>query len=119
MADYYVWSGATGTGDGSTWANAYTTLLGAVAGATGTGPHNIIVDSALNESPAGIANIGAATAGATINIQSVNRGGRTTGTGHDGLQSGATLSTANTFADRKSTRLNSSHVSEFRMPSSA
>ena len=99
MADYYVWSGATGAGTGASWADAYTTLTGALAGATGTGPHNIIVDSALAESvAAAAANITAATAGATINIQSVNRGGRTTGTGHDGLLSGASVSTANTYA---------------------
>src|SRR3954471_2361668 len=31
MASYYVWSGATGTGTGATWANAYTTLTLALA----------------------------------------------------------------------------------------
>src|SRR5580765_8501680 len=31
MASYYVWSGATGTGSGATWANAYTTLTLAFA----------------------------------------------------------------------------------------
>lgn len=99
MADYYVWSGATGAGTGATWADAYTTLTAALAGATGAGPHNIIVDSALNETTsAAAANINAATAGATIAILSVNRGGRTTGTGHDGVTKGATISAPNTFA---------------------
>lgn len=32
MANYYVWSGATGAGTGADWTNAYTTLEGAVAG---------------------------------------------------------------------------------------
>lgn len=41
MAVKYVWSGATGTGDGSSWTNAYTTLLAAVAG--GLGNYDTIV----------------------------------------------------------------------------
>src|SRR6478609_9462058 len=32
MADVYLWSGATGTGTGATWANAFTTLSAAIAG---------------------------------------------------------------------------------------
>jgi hypothetical protein len=32
MASYYVWSGATGTGTGASWANAYTTLTLAFSG---------------------------------------------------------------------------------------
>jgi len=31
MASYYVWSGATGSANGTTWANAYTTLTLAYA----------------------------------------------------------------------------------------
>src|SRR5580765_7618818 len=31
MAVYYVWSGATGTGTGASWANAFTTLTTAFA----------------------------------------------------------------------------------------
>jgi hypothetical protein len=99
MADYYVWSGATGAGTGASWADAYTTLAAALTGATGTGPHNILVDSALSETTsAAAANVNAATAGATLAILSVNRGGRTTGTGHDGILKGATFSAPNTFA---------------------
>lgn len=99
MADYYVWSGATGAGTGASWADAYTTLTAALAGATGAGPHNILVDSALSETTtAAAANVNAATAGATIAILSVDRGGRTTGTGHDGILKGASISAPNTFA---------------------
>jgi hypothetical protein len=32
MASYYVWSGATGSANGTTWANAYTTLATAFSG---------------------------------------------------------------------------------------
>jgi hypothetical protein len=37
MAQRYIWSGATGTGDGSSWANAHTTLAAAIAAAAGGG----------------------------------------------------------------------------------
>ena len=30
MASYYVWSGATGIANGSSWANAFITLIGRV-----------------------------------------------------------------------------------------
>jgi hypothetical protein len=36
MADFYVWSGATGTANGSSWANAYTTLGAATGVAAGS-----------------------------------------------------------------------------------
>jgi len=35
MAIYYVWSGATGTANGSSWANAYTTFSSGVGGKAG------------------------------------------------------------------------------------
>lgn len=100
MADYYVWGGATGAGTGASWADAYTTITAALAGATGAGPHNLIVDYQLAESVTSAAvNLNAATSGGTIAIISVDRGGRTTGTAHDGYKAGAAISVGtNAFA---------------------
>lgn len=36
MAQYYIWSGATGAGDGSSWANAYTTIAAAITAHSST-----------------------------------------------------------------------------------
>ena len=44
MADVALWSGATGTGDGSSWANAYKTLAGVIS-AQGLAPTRIFVAS--------------------------------------------------------------------------
>lgn len=44
MADVALWSGATGAGDGSSWANAYTTI-GAVIAAIGSLPTRVFVAS--------------------------------------------------------------------------
>lgn len=51
MADRYVWSGATGAADGTTWADAYTTL--AAAAAVDTAGDNIYVAQDHSESTAG------------------------------------------------------------------
>lgn len=45
MADCYIWSGATGTGTGASWANAYTTALGAFVGFVGTNDQNFFIAS--------------------------------------------------------------------------
>jgi len=51
MADVYVWSGATGSGTGANWANAFTTLTAAVVGmAAGS---RVFVANDHNESTAG------------------------------------------------------------------
>ena len=44
MADVALWSGATGAGDGSSWADAYTTLAAAITG-QGSNPTRVFVAS--------------------------------------------------------------------------
>lgn len=55
MADYYVWSGATGVANGSSWTDAYTTLAAAASGKTAGSRYLLASDHA--ESTAGAISI--------------------------------------------------------------
>lgn len=91
MGTFYVSTtiGNSDANDGSTWTLAKQSVAGALAAATGVGPHLIYVDKDSNYS-ATSASItwNAATANAQISIISVNRNGSTT-TGHSGWYPGA------------------------------
>lgn len=72
MADRYVWSGATGAGNGTSWADAYTTLLSVAA--VDTAGDTIHVASDHSESLAGPMTLNwAGTSASPVKIISENR----------------------------------------------
>ena len=76
MASYYVWSGATGSANGTSWANAYTTLTAAFTGHAAGDTYYVAHDHA--ETPAAGTNIALASLGtvtAPTKIVCVNRAG--------------------------------------------
>jgi hypothetical protein len=74
VANKYCWSGATGTGDGSSWANAYTTLTLAAAGMAAGDDLWVAHDHA--ETTAGAVTINIpSTDGTTSRVIAVSRAG--------------------------------------------
>lgn len=74
MASYYVWSGATGSANGSSWANAYTKLATALGGSAAGDTYYVAHDH--SETTAGNVNLFAAGTVANPNkIICVNRSG--------------------------------------------
>lgn len=94
MAEYYVSSVAGNDTTGTSWANAKTSILTAVALATASGDL-VFVDSAHVEPTAAATwELAIATAGTYVAIVSVNRNGSTT-TGHAGFQQMTNVITTN------------------------
>ena len=62
MASYYVWSGAVGAANGTSWANAYTTLAAAISGKATSDIFYIANDH--NETTAGTVTISGPALGA-------------------------------------------------------
>lgn len=73
MASYYVWSGATGSANGTTWANAYTTLTTAFTGKVAGDTFFVAHDHA--ESAAGVTLTSAGTVTNPTKVICVNRAG--------------------------------------------
>ena len=74
MAAYYVWSGATGSANGTSWANAYTTLATAFTGKAAGDTFYVAHDHA--ESAAAVLTLtGPGTSTSPIKIICVNRAG--------------------------------------------
>jgi hypothetical protein len=91
MANRYIYSGATGTGDGSTWANAHTTLAAAITAATAGDSYWVAHDHA--ESTASNVDFQfKGTASSSDRIMCVNRSGTVPPVAAD-LRTTATIST--------------------------
>lgn len=89
MANYYIWSGATGVADGSSWADAFTTLAAALAGVTETDGDIFYIASDHNEMGNAAQTF---TFGAYVYLVSTNR--------TSGLpEAGAVVSTSHTGAN--------------------
>jgi hypothetical protein len=102
MADKFCWSGATGANNGSTWEDAYVSLMrdwGAEAGFT-AGTDFIYVRSTHNETSASTLTLTGATAEGTNDPPRVlSVAGADTGTSPGALTSGASVTTTDTTAD--------------------
>lgn len=73
MASYYVWSGATGSANGTTWANAYTALATAFSGKLAGDTFYVAHDHA--ESAAGVTLTSTGSVGNLQKVICVNRAG--------------------------------------------
>ncbi len=73
MASYYVWSGATGTGTGASWANAFTTLTTAFV--TEVAGDTLYVAHDHAESAAGLTLTSSGTIAVPTKVVCVNRSG--------------------------------------------
>ena len=102
MANKFVWSGAGGSNDGSSWDNAYTSLMrdwGAEAGFTPATDY-VYVRSVHSETSATTVTVtGADANGASSMVRVICVVGDTTGTTPGNLASGASVNTNNTSAD--------------------
>ena len=97
MPTYYVWSGATGSGTGATWANAYTTLTTAFSGHAAGDTYYVAHDHAENSTTAALILNGLGTLVAPTRILCVNRAGSVPPVSAD-LRTTATVSTTGAFA---------------------
>jgi len=75
MASYYVWSGAAGSANGSSWANAYTTLTTALSGKAGGDVFYVSHDHAQSTAGAVTITSPAPSASNPIKVICVNRAG--------------------------------------------
>ena len=102
MADKFVWSGASGANDGSTWEDAYTSVLrdwGAEAGFT-PATDNVYVRSTHNETlSANTALRGSTANSATAGVRIYSVAGADTGTTPGALTAGGTVDNGANVAD--------------------
>lgn len=100
MANVFVWSGATGLNDGSSWDNAYTTLMrdwGAEAGFT-LATDFVYVRSVHAETPGSNVTIRGSTSGGTEEpVRVICVVGDTTGTTPGALATGASVTPTGSF----------------------
>jgi len=73
MASYYVWSGATGSANGTSWANAYTTMVAAFTGHAAGDTYYVAHDHAESTAGATLTSLGTVTA--FTRVICVNRAG--------------------------------------------
>lgn len=91
MASYYVWSGATGAADGTSWANAYTTVTAAIASKAAGDTFYLAHDHAENNTATVTV-----SSPATAQFLCVNRAGSVPPVAAD-LTTGAQIKTTGTF----------------------
>src|SRR5829696_6649358 len=75
MANYYVYSGAAGAANGTSWTNAYTTLANAIAGSVAAGDTVYVAHDHAESTAASISHTWPGTATSPVRVICANRAG--------------------------------------------